>query len=122
MKMSEIKIDNICSCTGIFQDMLYHGVEVVKIDIYYNEGGHPKYVHDEFGALAIDDFRSVVINEIAKRNSTNKIWRASTDAFAVMHKDSNCGSFTVDFKGIKHDILKKTIQLNLCGGNEREWC
>jgi hypothetical protein len=92
--------------------VLYDGVKEIKIDIFYNAEGHPKQIHDSFGASAIDEFRLAVINEVLERNSADEIWRISHDGFAITSKESNCASFTVEFRGIKQTILKKTIKIN----------
>ena len=99
---------------NIWDKMLYEGVNEIRIDIYYNDHGHPKLVHDAFGASAINEFRLAVINEILKRNATDEIWRVSGDAFAIVSKDSNCTSFALEFKGIEHIIRKKTIRIYEC--------
>jgi hypothetical protein len=96
---------------NVWDKMLYEGLTEVKIDVFYNEFGHPKLIHDTFGASVINDFRLAVVNEILSQNSASEIWRISSDSFAIIHKDSNCDSFLIDFRGIKHKILKKTILL-----------
>jgi hypothetical protein len=98
---------------GVWSGILFGDVKTVRIDVYYNSHGHPRFIHDAFGAEEIDKFRLVVINEILERNSTDVIWRMHGDAFAISHKDSNCASFKVNYRGIEHDILKKTIQINV---------
>ena len=99
---------------NVWEKILYKHISEMEVDIFYNDHGHPKHVHDAFGALAINEFRLAVINEICKRNSTDEIWRVTSDGFAILSKDSNCASFTLDFRGIKHTILKKTIKISTC--------
>ena len=97
---------------NVWNEVLYNDIAKIKLDIFYNSHGHPKYVHGAFGTSAIKEFRTVVINEILERNAVEKAWIVSSDAFAIMSKDSNCDSFKVDFRGIEHTILKKTIVIN----------
>jgi hypothetical protein len=99
---------------NVWNKMLYDDLEEIKIDIFYNESGHPKQIHDAFGASAINDFRLAIINEILSRNFENEIWKISSDSFAIVHKCSNCDSFTIYFRGIKQTILKKTVLLKTC--------
>ena len=81
----------------------------LKLDIYYNSHGYPKYVHDSFGENEVNKFRIFIVNEILNKNSVENIWRVSSDAFAIAYNELNCNSFKIDYKGIEHNILKKTI-------------
>jgi hypothetical protein len=98
---------------GVWQGLLYRNAKEIKIDAYYNSTVHPTLIHDTFGAGELDKFTLAVINEILERNSTDKIWRMHADAFAILHKDSNCGSFNLNYRGLEHVILKKTIEIKV---------
>ena len=93
---------------SIWDKMLYDDVQEIRLDVYYNDKGYPANIHD-LGAADIDKYRIALINEICKRNGTEKIWRISSDAFAIEAKDSNCGSFELQYKGLILKILKKTV-------------
>jgi hypothetical protein len=95
---------------NIWGRILYENMKEIKIDIFYNSHGHPKFIHDAFGAAEIDKFRLAVINEILERNSVGEIWRMHSDAFAILSKDSNCASFKMNYRGIEHVILKKQFR------------
>jgi len=95
----------------IWNNMLYCNLDIVQIDVYFNENGFPKKIHDSFGSNAVEEFRITLINEIKNRNSANSIWRISSDAFAIPIDDKNCSDFEFEFKGIKHKILKKSFKL-----------
>jgi len=90
------------------------------IDIYYNEIGHPKYVHDKFGANAIEDFRIALIREIIAKNKTQEIWFITPDAYAIKHSGNNCDAFVLDFCGLKSNICKKTIEIKTVCPSSRE--
>jgi len=105
-------IDEVEWSFQIWDKILYGKLQSIMLDIFYNEDGHPKHIHDAFGASAINEFRLAMVNEILSRNSTDDIFRISGDAFAIAAKDTNCDSFVMYFRGIKQQILKKTILIN----------
>ena len=90
-------------------EIVYKKVKYTEFDIYYNDHGHPKYVHDEFGGEAVSDFVYLLMNEIINKTNAKEIYRVATAAFAIEHENNNAGAFTFNYKGLKHNILKKTI-------------
>ena len=110
---------------NIIDELLFNNKNEYLLDIYYNETGHPKYVHDYYGAKEIENFRLTLINKICELNNTNSIWRISANGFAILSKESNCDSFILEYpkelpkgftcvhKIIEHKILKKTIWIKI---------
>lgn len=91
--------------------MVYKGLEYTKIDVYYNDHGHPKYIHDEYGALAVEEFEDMLIDEIKARNNPKKISSVGWDAFAIESKEKNSDGFEFYYKDIKCNIKKKTFEI-----------
>ena len=97
---------------NIMGKILYENIWEFKLDIYYNDTGHPGKIHDLGAGENIPKYRLALVNEICKKNNTNDIWRVCSDAFAIISKNSNCDSFKMEYKGVVLNILKKTILIN----------
>ena len=98
---------------NVWSKILYNNINEIKLDIYYNDKGHPSNIHCFYGAKAINEYRLLLINEICIKNNTNDIWRVSSDAFAILHKGSNCDAFKIKYRDQEMNILKKTIIINV---------
>ncbi|HCL56335.1 MAG TPA: hypothetical protein DHW82_04925 [Spirochaetia bacterium] len=103
---------------NIWNKFLYYDTNEIKIDVFYNSNGYPKYIHNEFGAEDVNKFRINLIEEIKKKNNTKDIWRLSSDAFAIIHDLNNCEDFDFEYKGIKQKILKKMILIKTFIGSK----
>lgn len=98
------------SLISYFQsEIIYKQFKYKEFDIYYNDHGHPKCVHDAFGGDAVDDFVYLLMNEIINKTNAKEIYRVDCAAFAIEHEYNNVSAFTFNYKGLKHNILKKTI-------------
>lgn len=93
---------------NIWDKLLYED-ERFLLDVYYLEGGHPKMVHDKYGAAAIDEFRDIYINKILNENKCKDIWRLTSDSYAILHKESNIPEFTIQYKELNYSIKKKKV-------------
>lgn len=108
MDLSE-QLDSLISPNPLWNIVLYKD-EMIKIDIYYNSIGHPKYIHDEFGSEGILEFRIMLVKEILARNKAcHEVWRVSSDAFAILHSTENCDEFELKYKNLTNKILKRTF-------------
>jgi len=106
-------MDNQKNLHSIVNDILFENQEGIILDVYYNDHGHPKYLHDLIGgSKAIELFTESLFGEIIQRNNPDKIWKVSGFGYAIEHNIYNCPEFTLDIKGIKHRILKITIEIN----------
>lgn len=108
IKDHNIRLNKVNS---LYDAMLYEGLSCENYDIYFNDHGHPKYVHDEFGGLETTKFVCELMDYIQAKNSANEILRAGFAAFAIPHSEKNCGEFIFDYRGIKHTILKRTYSI-----------
>jgi hypothetical protein len=108
MKMT-LDEEDLSFYLNVMDKIIYENVQEFNLDIYYNDKGYPANIHDLGAGENIPKYRISLINEICKRNNTNDIWRVSSDAFAIIAKNSNCGSFKMEYKGIILNILKKSI-------------
>lgn len=72
--------------------------------------GHPKYIHDEYGAAAVGEFYNLIIGELEKYNS--EVYRASTAVFAIPHDENNPPSLSVTFKSKNYTLPKRTVTIN----------
>ncbi len=104
---------------GIIDELLFQGRNSIALDVYYNEEGHPKKIHDEFGGSEAAKLAEVIKREIQDRNSPQRIWQVSGYGFGIEHSSTNCGEFILEYKGVKNNILKKTnaenLLIGLCG-------
>lgn len=99
---------------NVMEKMIYGGKKKAILDIYYNENGYPKYIHDLYGIAAIEDFREDLVNEILKRNNYSGIVsRITSDSWAIEHREGNCVSFIFKFRSLENKILKKTVMIEV---------
>ena len=106
-------MDNQENLYSIINDILFENQKGIILDIYYNDHGHPKFLHDLIGgSKAVELLTESLLGEIRRRNNPDKIWRVSGFGYAIQHSRHNCPEFTLDLKGIKHRILKITIEIN----------
>ena len=63
-----IEYENLLSKKPFWNDILYDR-KLAKIDVYFNSIGHPKHIHDEYGAEGVYEFRTNLVNEIKKEIS-----------------------------------------------------
>lgn len=78
-------------------------------DVYYNNYGHPKELHDKFGGNSVKDFANQLASTIKSLTKANDVYDAATFGFAVKHNDDNADGFLLCYGGIKHYIQKKII-------------
>ena len=104
MESSEIK-------AVIIDSLLYTDSDTVVYDVYYNFDGHPKQVHDAFGGSECCKFRTALLGEISRRNSTAQAIQISGYGYAVPHNKNNCEGFELNYQGIMQTICKMTIEI-----------
>ena len=98
---------------GIIDNLLYDSRDSFEFDVYYTSEGHPRAIHDKFGASEIQLFSDELRKEIKKRNSAEKTWQFSAFGYGVESIQGNCGSFEMEYRGMVIPILMKTIEFKI---------
>ena len=101
---------NVNNIRSIGEIMVYEDMDDKCLDIYYYSKGYPSDIHDEYGALAVQDFCNEIISKLESLNSN--ICRVCSAAFAIPYSDKNPARLLVEFKNRTYELKRKTVQIN----------
>lgn len=101
---------NVNTIKSIGELMVYEDLDSKHLDIYYYPKGYPGNIHDEYGALAVQDFCNEIISKLECLN--NNVCRVCSAAFAIPYSDNDPDELLVDFKDHTYNLKRKTVSIN----------
>lgn len=101
---------NVNTIKSIGELITYGDLDNKYFDIYYYSSGYPGDIHDEYGALAVQDFCNEIISKLESLD--NDICRVCSAAFAIPHYDKNPAELYVDFKNRTYELKRRTVLID----------
>ncbi len=95
--------------TGLGHLISFSDLNNTSFDLYCYPG-HPKYIHDKYGALAVGEFYNLIISELEKYNS--EVYRAGTAVFAIPHDEKNPPLLSINYRAKIYTLPKRTVTVN----------
>ncbi len=87
----------------------FNSLKNKSFDLYCYPG-HPAFIHDTYGALAVGEFYNSIITELLRYST--EVYRADSAVFAVPSSEKNPPSLFVKFKTINYILPRRRITIN----------
>ena len=108
LSKSKRKLDT-SSIENFGQLLAFDDLNNVSFDLYCYPG-HPKDIHDKYGALAVNEFYNLIISKLESYNTT--VYRASVCVFAIPYDNNNPAAISIKYKSKTYILNRRTVTIN----------